>query len=552
MRPPWHTLDVFRRQGNLARITLWMLVAIGFALRIARVHEYGLHPDESQFLWVALARTWTELWHWGTVESPHPLANVVLLHLITRVSRDLLWLRLPSVLAGTFLIWISHRFARELFGRAAGLAMAVLVTFSPGLIDLSSVCRNYAPGLALLVAALWFLARFLHDGRWRDLRLFALMELLAATWVFSFAIVFAAMNLTLAVAFLRQRAGIRSWAKAALYQLPLVALLGLLYVTQVSRLPPATVTFHHMIYGKELSLSLHAPLEPLRGVWQYLMPAALSEPLLWLSLVGLVGLVARGEHSKALLFASPVVLAYGAMWARQMPLGNTRHGVYLFPFLFGLVASLVPELRRGFAPRSPRRVALVAGAVLAVAAATYVGAALLDYGRPAAFEELPLGHGRELLTYYRQEDVSRSFELLEQGAGPNDVVMMSIVGVLELRTHLATCLTPEEESRDTPWSFPPLTPMRYGHRGVMFYMSGAGGMMFTAEGFVRAVRDIRARYGLANVSRVWAIRSAIESSLTEDFRRRYPEVAVDLDVDRASNGWLFAVDAASLANVKIR
>jgi hypothetical protein len=456
---------------------------------------------------------------------------------MTWVSRDLLWLRLPSILSGTVLIWVSHRFGRELLGAAAGLAVALLVTFSPALIDLSRVCRNYAPGFPFLVAALWFLVRFLRTGRWRDFAVFAAMETLAVAWVFTFAVAFAAINVTLAVAFVARRAPLGSWVRAALFQLPLASVVGLLYVTQLSRLPPQMVTYHHWIYAKELSPSLLAADEPLRGVWQFLAPAGCADIFLWLSLVGLVWLVVRGELLTALLCASPVVLAYAAAAAKMLPLANTRHGTFLFPFLFALVASLVPALLRIGRARG------AAVAAVSLGAAGYVAAAMLDYSRPAVFEAHEAGRGRELLRHYRQEDVDRAFELLEERARPDDVVMMSVEGVFVLRAHLAVCrASGEEAGTDVDWRFPPVGPIRYRHRGVTYYMAPSGGLRFTPESFGRAVADTRRTYRLGSAGRVWAIRSGTESPLADGFRERFPRAAVDEDVIRESGGWLFAVD----------
>jgi hypothetical protein len=514
-----------------------LLLAIGFALRLAGTRTYGLNLDEAQFLYVSLSRTWSDLWRYGAAESPHPLTYMALLHLMAGTSRDLLWLRLPSILSGTALIWVSERFGRQLLGVSAGLAMAVLVTFSPALIDLSRVCRNYAPGFPFLVAALWYLVRFLRSGRWRDFAVFALMETLAAAWVFTFVLAFVAMNLTLVAALVARRAPLGSWVRAALFQLPPALLVGLLYALQMSRIPAQITTYHHWIYSKELSPSLAAAAEPLRGVWQYLAPIGCAEACLWLSLLGLVWLIVRRELLTALLCAGPIALAYVAAAAKMLPLGNTRHGTFLFPFLFALVASLVPPLLR--AARQRRATA----AVVALAAAGYVGAAMLDYARPTVFEPLEAGRGRDLLRYYRQADVDRAFGLLESRAAPEDLVMMSVGGIFVLRAHLATCGdSAQEAGGDVDWPFPPSGPMRYRHRGVTFFMAPSGGLRFTPESFGRAVQETRRTYGLDGSARVWAIRSAKESPLADGFRERYPAARVDADVIRESGGWLFAVD----------
>jgi hypothetical protein len=544
------------RHRATSNVVVGALVGVGLVLRAARVGEYGLNPDEAQFLNSALSRSVPELWRYATQESPHPLANVLILHFMTRISRNLLWLRLPSILSGAALILVGHRFATALLGGAAGLAMAVFLTFSPALIDLSRVCRNYAPGFALLVTALWFLARFLNSGRWRDFGLFALTELLASTWVSTFAIAFAGVNVALFAALVRRRAPFGAWMRALLFQLPTLVFLIFLWRYQLSRIPPEILAFHRMIYSAELSLGVHTLVEPLRGLWHFLVPVALGDGFLWLSLAGLAVLVLRGRVEPALFCAAPLALAYAAAWAGRLPLGETRHSVYLFPFLFALVAALVPETMRRRPATDARgahaatlhaaRASTVVATGLAVAAAIYVGASLLDYGTPPAFASLPFGRGRDLARYYRQEHVTRSFELLEQRATKEDVVLVSVSGVFALRAHLAMCQTPLEESEISPWQFRGHGPLRYEHRGVTFYMAPPGGLRLTPETLMRAVEEVRARYGVGRTGKVWAIRSAWEVPLADGIRSSYPNARIDTEVSRLTNDWLFAVDASSL------
>jgi hypothetical protein len=78
-------------------------------------------------------------------------------------------------------------------------------------------------------------------------------------------------------------------------------------------------------------------------------------------------------------------------------------------------------------------------------------------------------------------------------------------------------------------------------------MSPAGGVLFSPESFMAAVRDIRATYRVPESATVWAIRSGFEDSLSVSVKRRFPNVAVDVEVSRATGDWLFAADGPSLA-----
>jgi hypothetical protein len=550
---------------RVERRLLAALVGIGFLLRIARAHEYGLSLDEAQFLWVASAGSLGEVLRLTFANSPHPPGHFVLLHLMLQVSRDLLWVRLPSIVAGTFLIWASHRLARELFGRPAGLAMAVLVTFSPALLELSRACRNYVPGLAILVVALLLLVRVLRDSRRRDLAALAIAEIAAVLWAYAFVIPVAAANLTLLAALARRRASLRTWLVVSASRLPLVLLMVGLYAGHVTKLPARVVTFHEAIYRDRLGVDPGDPLRPLRDVWEYLALETAGPVFFWVALAGAALLLLRGEWLKLLLCAAPVALGYAAMAARKLPLGNSRHSVYLFPFLFGFLASHVTDMVSGYRAaargrhRPPREGAAgggrlaAAGALCAlVGAVAYADLCMLEYDRDARFAYNE--RQRELLTYYRQADVERAFTILHERAGPRDMVMLSVQGMYAVRAHygMAPILDPtpaQQRDRDLRWAFAPRGPLRLTVDGIPFFMAPDPGFMFAPTTLARAVTATREHFGLGPPPKVWALKTGWEHRLAPQFLARHPRVPFDADVDRETNGVLFAIDGAALARL---
>ena len=122
-----------------------MLVILGWALRWADLDKYGLSPDEAIFIYTSSGETVGDVLN-NSLLNAHPPANFLTLHLLLKVSWGPVWIRLASLIGGTYLIWITYMFGRQWVGTTGGLLMAMLVTFSPTLILLSRVSRNYSPG----------------------------------------------------------------------------------------------------------------------------------------------------------------------------------------------------------------------------------------------------------------------------------------------------------------------------------------------------------------------------------------------------------------------
>ena len=248
------------------RLALAGLLLSGFAMRVAPTAAAGLNPDEAGFVWFSAAESLAEVWRYERTASPHPPGYFFTLHGILQATWSIFWLRLPSVVAGTLLIWLSHRFVRDLCGPAAGLAAAFLVTFSPALVQLSMVCRPYALAFAFQLTALWLLVRFLRDERWRDCALFALVAGLAVTFSYGFVPVLVAAQLVLALVFLFRRRAAGWWLRGGLLQLPLAALLLFLYLEHVS-------VVEHLGGARRLYETMLSPrgLVPFVELWRYLM-----------------------------------------------------------------------------------------------------------------------------------------------------------------------------------------------------------------------------------------------------------------------------------------
>jgi hypothetical protein len=139
------------------------LTLVGFALRAADVNRFGLSNDEALFVFAAGHETFSEALR-ASLSHFHPPTNFIALHYLLKGSWEPWWIRLPALLGGTLAIWGTYLFVRELFGSLAGILAALFTAFSPNLILLSQVCRNYSPSLPFLLLSLFYLARYLRSG----------------------------------------------------------------------------------------------------------------------------------------------------------------------------------------------------------------------------------------------------------------------------------------------------------------------------------------------------------------------------------------------------
>jgi len=339
------------------------------------------------------------------------------------------------------------------------------------------------------------------------------------------------------------------------------------------------VQFHQYHYASLLSLSAVAIIGPFQQVWHYLELSPFAEIFFGLSALGAFCLIVNGERLAFLVCVVPLALAYGFSWAGQIPLGGSRHSAYLFPFLFGLVASQVPEilngyrrtaagLRRHLARVVPRRMASPPGgdatrptrraplavpalgaAAVAIFGAAFAGASLLDYGAEKIWSPFdPHTAKRELPTWYRLEDVERAFALIEARVGENDLVVLESQGAFAMRMNYR--VTPPDKKRHR-WARQMKRVRKSSRNGVTYFYTHAA-IVLTPATLLHAVERVLASEGLPDPERIWTVHGSWEFPLAQQLRLRFPEIPFDADVDRESKGLVFAVDMKSLRAIAAR
>lgn len=557
---------------------LGTLVIAGFALRVAEIGNYALSTDESLFIYASSHQTVREFFA-ETLTHFHPPSNFLMLHALLRFSWEPEVLRMPSVVGGTLSILTMYLFVGQLFGRLAGLMAAFLTTFSPNLILLSQVCRNYSPGMPFLILALYFLARFLREDRWRWFYWFALFEFLAATWHYVFLVPFLAANICIAWSMVAQKKPWSAWWRVFWVQIPL----GVGYLVAIFLHRPLiqaelqAIIVNYM--RDEFFLDPTNPLGPILRLIRYLLAndrgfeffvlgfaffvlAGLALPTLWFS----------KRRTELLLCLAPLPLAYFfAFVMKIMPMGGTRHSQHLYPYFFALIAFQFAELVQGAPlfkgwtrrhgsdrdePQSgakvrPNRQNLLFGPsfysmsalcvfyiFLSMKMYVYVDPYLLRQ-MPAYFEDVPFYNSsfyKVIEAPARQADVDRLANALAAHAKPGEYVLLSLPAMFTLRYAL------EEEHR--PVSYKLNYPIEFEWNGLNFIYMPEAKMGFTANTLMLTAAQIKASRGLENMQTLWVAQAGWEiwpQSLRGWINTNYPGVVIDSPAYSESHGTLFPI-----------
>ncbi|KPL17743.1 MAG: hypothetical protein AMJ93_14665, partial [Anaerolineae bacterium SM23_84] len=179
-----------RQQANMVwsryRTTLIGLsvTLLGAGLRLYNIGANSFNLDEAWALWLAQhdASFIFQLTTLGGEDVSSPPLFYMLLRGFTLIGEQPLVVRMPSVLAGTLMVWLTFRLAVHLFDLRVAALGALLIAVAPTHIVYSRVARAYMLGALLAFLSLYLFARLLYQkaGRWSLLGLVAATA--AATW----------------------------------------------------------------------------------------------------------------------------------------------------------------------------------------------------------------------------------------------------------------------------------------------------------------------------------------------------------------------------------
>jgi hypothetical protein len=131
-----------------------LIVALGFVVRIIPASRLFLNPDEALHNLLASQTSVLRAWA-AALTNAHPPFLILLLYYWRSLGHSELWLRLPSVLAGTAACWLIYQWLRLVSDRFTAWLGLLLACFAPSLILLSAEIRQYALLLFFIAGCLW-------------------------------------------------------------------------------------------------------------------------------------------------------------------------------------------------------------------------------------------------------------------------------------------------------------------------------------------------------------------------------------------------------------
>jgi hypothetical protein len=339
---------------------LWevLLLLAGFLIRLWHASGTFLNPDEALHFMMANKTSWG-LAYRASLSLAHPPLLVFVLHAWRELGTSELWLRMPSVLAGTVFCWLTFRWLRTLFPDTVAWIGFVFVLFLPSSIELSSEVRQYALLLAFAIGAACLLERALaNNSVWAMLGsgVCLWLALLSHYSAFLFA---AVLGIYAIVRMLHQHPKLKVLAAWEFGQVVASWICYFLYVTHLAALKH---TGSGMAQGWEYYLS-RSYFDPARGnvlsftlgrtggVFQYVFGQAVVGDLACVVFLLRAAWILRKriepERMKTgILILLPFVLTWGLAMLHVYPYGGTRHSAYLLPFAIAGVSACLAYLAR--------------------------------------------------------------------------------------------------------------------------------------------------------------------------------------------------------------
>jgi len=326
-----------------------VVIVAGFLARMWAASGTFLNADEALHFRIANQVSLAAVYRASLTES-HPPLLYWLLYFVRGLGKSELWLRLPSVIAGTVFCWFFFRWLTQVMGRLSGFAGLILVAFLLPVIRLSAEVRQYALLLAFLGGALYFLERALaEESSWRMVASAVCVFLAMLSHYSALFFVAGLGGYALLKIFLRRPGQARSGRVVAVWiagQLGALALLVLLYKTHLSHLGQGESRTVLQGWMSEFYLRrsyfeagrdnpLLFAIGHSFGVFQFVFGQLVVGDIAGLMFLAAMVLLWRARGDKiasrqlALFLVFLFALACGASFAHVYPYGGTRHTAYL-------------------------------------------------------------------------------------------------------------------------------------------------------------------------------------------------------------------------------
>jgi Dolichyl-phosphate-mannose-protein mannosyltransferase len=498
--------DTFR--ANPGCISGFVLL-LAFLLRLWKASATFLNLDEAMHFLAANKLTLADAYQ-TSLNLAHPPLLILFLHEWRKLGTSELFLRSPSVVAGTIFCWIFFRWLTRLLGPVVGWIGFILVSFLPVFIELSAEVRQYALLLCFMMASAYLFELAMSENSAGKMVGFFIFLYLAMLTHFSAVLFAGAVGAYSLWRLVSHRPASRLVAVWIVGQAGAVGLLVFLYVVQISKLKGSSSAQHMQLllansyfhWGHEHLLGF--VFARTFGVLQYTFGQLALGDIAGILFVAGIVLLWMGKdaperpgpssHQLGFFLITPFAINCLAAIFDLYPYGGTRHSAFLLPFAIAGVSLALMKLSR-------RRIASAIGvAVLMIVVCQLFGAPHRPYMK------------RE---DQRRENMTQAMAAIQQSAAPKDIIFVDFQTSFLLRFYLC----PEI-------SFSGLPPSDFrafscgGHRVIA---TSSETNVFTADSFPRRWNELVSAYELKAGQTIWVFQAGWDIGLAQELQGKLPE-----------------------------
>jgi uncharacterized membrane protein len=483
------------------------VLLLAFLLRLWKASGTFLNLDEAMHFLAANKPSLAEAYR-SSLNLAHPPLLILLLNLWRRLGTSELFLRLPSVIAGTIFCWIFFRWLTRLLGPSVGWVGFVLVSLLPVFGELSSEIRQYSLLLCFMLAAAYVLELAFAEnsaGKMAGFFFFLYLAILTHFSAILFAGTVGVYSLWRIVSDRPSRQVKATWIVG---QAGALGILIFLYVVQISKLKGGAAAQHMQVllansyFHRGHDHLLGFIFARTFGVLQYTFGQLAVGDIAGLLFIAGVVLLWRGKSPIAkpgpscrqlsLLLTLPFAINAITAIVDMYPYGGTRHSAFLVPFAVTGVSLAIVKLTR-----QP---------LVALGVAIFLIALCQAFGTPHR-------------PYIRREDqrrinMTQALEAIRQNISADDLIFVDFQTSFLFRFYLC----PEVGPADSPASeF--RTYSCGGHRVVS---TNSETTVLTANSFVRRWNEMADAYGLKLGQTVWVFQAGWDIDLAQQLQEKVP------------------------------
>jgi hypothetical protein len=488
---------------------------LGFLARLWTASGTFLNPDEALHFRLA-NQTSLALAYQQSLTAAHPPLLILLLYYWRAIGTSELWLRMPSVLAGTVFCWMFYKWLTKAAGQLVAFIGLLLVTFLPPVILVAAEIRQYSLLLAFLAAALYFLDEAFAKNSTSRMVAFSLCLYLALLFHYSGFLFATALGIYALIRFFTKRypAGLAAtWAAG---QLGALALALFLYKTHLSKLGmgDSRTAMQGWMSDFYLRRSYFDPARdnPLTflvghtfGVFQYFFGQLAVGDVMCLVFVAGVAVLLRAKglpedrdssRRLGIFLLLPFAVAGGISLAHVYPYGGTRHMAFLIiPGVAGVSVAIAylaaQKWTRGFA------------------IAAFVLVACIAFGKPRPPRMDRADQSRA--------HMAAAMDFVHQNIPPSDLIFTDYQTDLILGHYLC---------QKRPIALDPAPPAFEQFSCAGYRVVSAGyktEWQFWANNFPENWQRLVHTYKLKPGDTVWIVQAGWGVALPEDLRRHFAE-----------------------------